>query len=548
MSRFNNLKIGTKLSLGFISIAFLSTLLSFIVNFETIKISEIIIFLILEILFAMVLGTFVSRNINKTLKNLNCMMREMSKGHICESLNISSKDELGEISEEMNRFNDYLQNSILFNINNIANGNFSSGTSLMDDKDEFSLALNRLSNVYKNLKNETDLMVNAFRDGDTDYRINGNEFSGDYKNIIENINWTINEIVAVVRRGYTIMQKLSEGDLSARMDDEYKGKFNRYKNNINHLGESLESMILDITEIIKATSVSTNEISSSIEEISLGTEEQSQQALEVAGAVEEMTKTILETSRNADAATEASKQYGDIAKDGGKVVNETVDGMNKIAAVVKKSADTVHALGVSSKQIGEIIQVIDEIADQTNLLALNAAIEAARAGEQGRGFAVVADEVRKLAERTTKATKEIASMIKQIQKDTDDAVLSMEEGTSEVEKGKKLADHAGISLKQIIDGADKVVDIVTQVAAASEEQSSASEQISKSIETISSVSQQSSASLQQIASAAENLSRLTGNLESQVSKFKIKGFDNELRLVSKQNKNRNQLNPVNSLE
>ncbi len=546
MRRFNSLKINTRLSLGFISIAIFSTLLTFIANFETIKTSEIVIFLILEILLAIGLGTLVSRNINKTLKKIALMMREMSKGHTCESLNISSKDELGEISVEMNRFNNYLQKSILFNINKIADGNFSSDASLIDDKDEFSRALNKLANVYTNLKNETDLMVNAYKNGDTDYRINENKFSGSYKNIIENINWTVNEIVTVVRSGYITMQKLSDGDLSARMDGDYIGNFNRYKDNINHLGESLESMILDISEIIKATSISTNEISSSIEEISLGTEEQSQHALEVAGAVEEMTKTILETSRNADSATEASKQYGDVAKDGGKVVNETIDGMNKITAVVKKSANTVHALGVSSKQIGDIIQVINEIADQTNLLALNAAIEAARAGEQGRGFAVVADEVRKLAERTTKATKEIASMIKQIQKDTDDAVLSMEEGNSEVEKGKKLADHAGISLKQIIDGADKVVDIVTQVAAASVEQSSASEQISKSIETISSVSQQSSASLQQIASAAENLSRLTTNLESHISRFKIKGLNNRTITISKQNKNKNQFLPLNS--
>jgi methyl-accepting chemotaxis protein len=546
MTMFNNLKIGSKLSLGFISIAFFSTLLTYIVNFNTIKIFEIVIFLILEILFAIGLGAIVSRNINRPLKKLSGMMREMSKGHFCENLDISSRDELGEISEEMNRFNNYLQKSILLNINKIAEGNFSSSVSFTDNKDEFSHAFNKLAGVYSNLKNETDLMVDAFKEGNTDYRINGNKFSGDYKNIIENINWTINEIVTVVRQGYAIMEKLSGGDLSARMEEEYKGNFNRYKNNINHLGESLEIMILDIKEIIKATSISTNEISSNIEEISLGTEEQSQQALEVAGAVEEMTKTILETSRNAGSAAEASKQYGDIAKNGGKVVNQTVDGMNKIAAVVKKSADTVHALGVSSKQIGDIIQVINDIADQTNLLALNAAIEAARAGEQGRGFAVVADEVRKLAERTTKATKEIASMIKQIQKDTDDAVISMEEGTSEVEKGKKLADQAGISLKQIIEGAGKVVDIVTQVAAASEEQSSASEQISKSVETISSVSQQSSASLQQIASAAENLSRLTANLESQVSRFKVKDSEKSLRIISASKRSENQFNFVDS--
>jgi methyl-accepting chemotaxis protein len=210
-----------------------------------------------------------------------------------------------------------------------------------------------------------------------------------------------------------------------------------------------------------------------------------------------------------------------IAKEGGKVVSQTIEGMNRVAEVVKKSAETVQALGKSSDQIGEIVQVIDDIADQTNLLALNAAIEAARAGEQGRGFAVVADEVRKLAERTTKATKEIAAMIKQIQKDTEGAVISMKLGTEEVERGKSLADKAGQSLNQIISSADEVVDIVTQVAAASEEQSSAAEQISKNVEAISSVTNESAIGVQHIARAAEDLNRLTVNLHEMISRFKI---------------------------
>jgi methyl-accepting chemotaxis protein len=520
MEWFNNLKIGTKLSLSFISFALFSTFLTFFTGFQTSGTFEIISFLILETILAALLGIFISKNINKTLKNLSRMMHEMRQGHHCEKLNISSKDELGTISLEMNQFSDYLQKSILSNIIKIAEGNFSSESVLLDDKDEFSQAFSKLTNVYINLKNETELMFQAYKDGNTDYRIDEIKFLGDYKKIIGNINKTINEIVMVVRHGYAAMQSFSEGNLSARMDGEYKGNFNRYKNNINHLGESLERMISDVSNIIKDTTSATNEISSSIEEISAGAEEQSQQAVEVAGAVEEMTKTILETSKNAGSAADASKQYGDIAKEGGYAVNRTIEGMNQIAAVVKKSAGTVHELGSSSNQIGEIIQVIEDIADQTNLLALNAAIEAARAGEQGRGFAVVADEVRKLAERTTKATKEIAAMIKKIQKDTQDAVISMEEGTVQVEKGIQLADHAGSSLKQIIDGADKVVDIVMQVAAASEEQSSTSEQISKSIEAISSVTQESSVGLQQIARAAEDLNHLTRSLDSLISNFK----------------------------
>ena len=248
-----------------------------------------------------------------------------------------------------------------------------------------------------------------------------------------------------------------------------------------------------------------------------------------------MTKTILETSKHTTTASEASKNAGKVAKDGGKVVEETIQGMVRISEVVKKSAETVQELGKSSNQIGEIVQVIDDIADQTNLLALNAAIEAARAGEQGRGFAVVADEVRKLAERTTKATKEIANMIKQIQKDTSEAVESMNRGTMEVERGKELANRAGKSLMEIIGASTKVLDDVTQVATASEKQSSTAEQISRSIESISNVTNETASGIQQVARAAEDLNKLTDNLQNLVNKFKIDKEDKKSNYSVRQN-------------
>jgi methyl-accepting chemotaxis protein len=256
-----------------------------------------------------------------------------------------------------------------------------------------------------------------------------------------------------------------------------------------------------------------------------GAQEQTSQAGEVASAVEEMTKTIIENSRNAGSAAETAKRAREAAQAGGKVVSETVVGMRGIAAVVKESAATVTELGKSSDQIGEIISVIDDIADQTNLLALNAAIEAARAGEQGRGFAVVADEVRKLAERTTKATKEIAGMIKKIQADTAGAVRSMEEGTQKVEEGIRLADRAGVSLEEIVAVSQKVTDMMTQIAAASEQQSSASEEISKNVGAISTVTSQTATGTQQIARAAEDLNRMTEKLQELVQRFKLGGAE-----------------------
>ena len=316
------------------------------------------------------------------------------------------------------------------------------------------------------------------------------------------------------------MNKFAEGDLTVQLDIEKQDEIGKLYAGFNLATKNIKEMINTTAEAIQATASASNEISASAEEMAAGSQEQSSQTAEVASAVEQMTSTIMQTTKNAGSAAEFSKKAGLSAKNGGEVVKQTVEGMNRIAKVVGDAASIVKELGNSSNQIGEIIQVIDEIADQTNLLALNAAIEAARAGEQGRGFAVVADEVRKLAERTTKATKEIATMIKQIQKDTGNAVVSIESGTKEVEAGKELAKKAITALDEIIGSTNETIDVVNQVAAASEEQSSAAEQISKSIEGISSVTQESASGIQQIARASEDLSNLTTNLQNLIRKFK----------------------------
>ena len=318
------------------------------------------------------------------------------------------------------------------------------------------------------------------------------------------------------------MDKFSNGDLTVRLQcEKHDELITKLFTGFNNTVLKIKDTITKVSEAVQAAASAANQISSSAEEMAAGAQEQSSQTAEVAAAVEQMTKTIVETTRNTENVSLASKQAGKTANEGGAVVNKTIEGMNRIEEVVRRSAETVQELGKSSDQIGDIAQVIDDIADQTNLLALNAAIEAARAGEQGRGFAVVADEVRKLAERTTKATKEIAEMIKRIQSDTYGAVDSMAKGKEEVEQGKQFALKAGDSLKEIINGANSVVDLVVQVAAASEEQSSTAEEISKNIEAINNVIHESAQGIQQIAMASEHLSKLTNNLQNIVSQFKI---------------------------
>jgi methyl-accepting chemotaxis protein len=328
-------------------------------------------------------------------------------------------------------------------------------------------------------------------------------------------------IVNPLHKTIDMISEMDRGNLTARLSMTRKDEIGQLAQTMDRFADSLQEALLEVSEVVSAAASAAAQISASTEEMAAGANEQTTQAGEVAAAVEEMTQTILENSKNASATSEAAKQSKLAAETGGRVVEETVRGMQRIARVVRTSADTVKALGKSSNQIGEITGVIDDIANQTNLLALNAAIEAARAGEHGRGFAVVADEVRKLAERTTKATKEIAGMIKQIQSETAGAVVSMEAGTREVETGIRLVDEAGMSLHEIVQTSQRVTDMIMQIASASEQQSSASEQIAKNVESISSVTAQTATGTQQVAQAANDLNRLTVQLHDLVARFKL---------------------------
>ncbi len=318
------------------------------------------------------------------------------------------------------------------------------------------------------------------------------------------------------------MERFADGDLTARLTAERDDEIGRLYEGFNRAVVTISELLEQVHQNVEATFGTVKQIGSSTEELAAGVQEQSSQATEVAAAVEQMTATIIENARNAQHTADTAGANGQAAEAGGEVVQQTVAKIREIAAIVSTSAKTVERLGASSDKIGEIVSVINEIADQTNLLALNAAIEAARAGEQGRGFAVVADEVRKLAERTTGATKEIAAMIKGIQAETVEAVEAMQRGTKEVEEGIRLADQAGTALGEIVQGAQNTVDMINQIAAASDEQSTTSEDISRSVESISTVSAESAAGIAEIAQAGDGLHHMTDALRTLLAHFRMR--------------------------
>jgi methyl-accepting chemotaxis protein len=234
-----------------------------------------------------------------------------------------------------------------------------------------------------------------------------------------------------------------------------------------------------------------------------------------------MSATSGDIAQNCQMAAEGAQRATQSAQNGSGVVENTVAVMGQIAEKVQETARTVESLGARSDQIGNIIGTIEDIADQTNLLALNAAIEAARAGEQGRGFAVVADEVRALAERTTRATKEISEMIKAIQKETRGAVIAMEQGVQQVVAGTEEAAKSGDALRDILELINAVSMQVNQIATAAEEQTATISEISSNMHQITEVVQQTSHGAQESATAAAQLNGNAEELQRLVSHFKL---------------------------
>jgi methyl-accepting chemotaxis protein len=312
-----------------------------------------------------------------------------------------------------------------------------------------------------------------------------------------------------------------EGDLTKRVPASGTDEIAVLGNYFNQFIEKLQKMIGKVAHVTDKVASASVELSATAEEISKGTDTLTSRASQTAAAVEEMNATVSQVAQNSGKAATLAQETVKTAKDGGSVVSDTISGMQQLSDAVSSSATIIAELGKSSDQIGEIVRVIEDIADQTNLLALNAAIEAARAGEQGRGFAVVADEVRKLAERTTKATKEIGDMIRQIQQDTRGAVESMQQGTVKVTSGVDLVNRTGKALARIVEMVSESADMIRQIAVASEEQSVATQQIANDIENVAKVTKESASGANESAKASHDLSQLATELQGIVGSFKL---------------------------
>ena len=313
---------------------------------------------------------------------------------------------------------------------------------------------------------------------------------------------------------------IAQGDLSTSIET-LPGDTTSLLAGMKQMQTSLHDVIARINEAAIQLGDASQSMATTAQQVADGSSQQSDSASSIAAAVEQMTVSINLVNDSAKSAHALADEARKLSIEGARHVQDTVTEINTIAGSVDSSTRVVRQLGAQSQKISGIVGVIREIADQTNLLALNAAIEAARAGEQGRGFAVVADEVRKLAEKTATSTQEISIMIAEMQNGTQTAEKQMEQGTLQVGKGVAVAAETGESMSSIESGAGKVLSAVDEISTALQEQAVASNQISQGVEKIAQMTEENSAAVNAVSQAAGELQKLASSLKANVGRFRL---------------------------
>ena len=312
-----------------------------------------------------------------------------------------------------------------------------------------------------------------------------------------------------------------QGDLRQRLESNQHDELGDLVDEFNRFVEKLQGIITNITNTVDELTTETQQMLLITDQSRQGVTQQQSDIEQVATAMNEMSATVQEVAHNAADAASATGEADGEANVGNDVVKQTVNTINELANDIEKAGGVIQRLESDSENIGTVLDVIKSIAEQTNLLALNAAIEAARAGEQGRGFAVVADEVRTLAQRTQKSTQEIQEIIEKLQSGAVQAVDVMNKSSVQAQACVEQADKAGMSLTSITNVVSRINDMNTQIASASEEQSAVTEEVKRNVVTISQVAEQTAQSSKNVAESSENISTLASQLHAMVAKFTI---------------------------
>lgn len=448
------------------------------------------------------------------------MMQEMAQGHLGMRLKMDRRDEIGILTNAMDLFSDYLQNVLVGTMKKIGDGDLSSEVVPKDSKDEIAPAMKATIDFLRDIVAEINMLSKAAVEGKFSTRGDMDRFKGVYKGIIKGLNDVMDAVTDPLNMAAGYLVRVAKGEIPQPITKEYSGDFEALKNNLNDMGAILRGMLGSIRE------TSTN-LTTATSEILAVTTEQASMSSEQSAAVNEATSTLQEVRQTAEQAAERARQLLELAQESTRISDEgiisvqsTQEGMNKIKEQVGTIAETILSLSEQTQQIGEIIATVNDIADQSNLLALNAAIEAARAGEAGKGFAIVAGEVRGLAEQSRQATSQVKDILGEIQKAANTAVMVTEEGTKRAESGVLLTQTSGDAIRSIRERAQQAVQAAQQVAVSTKQQLAGMDQIVTAMESINQATIQSDVGTKQAEKAAHNLNALASQLSKKMEQYK----------------------------
>lgn len=316
------------------------------------------------------------------------------------------------------------------------------------------------------------------------------------------------------------MGNLADGDLTtyATVTEDFTGAI---ADSVNYTIDALRDMVTTINETSHQVSSAAKQTQDTAQHLTEASMHQAEEITSATTAINEMAVSIDEVSRNSEETANKALRSVEYAKNGGEKVRRNIEGMDRIRETIQETSKRIKRLGESSQEIGDIVELINDIAEQTNILSLNAAIQAAMAGEAGRGFAVVADEVQRLAERSSNATKQIEALVKTIQTDTNEAVISMEQSTAGVVNGARLAEESGESLDQIVKVSEDLSGLIQYISASARQQSKAAASVSETMHVIQEITTQTSAGTNETAASIGNLTGLADEMANSVAGFKI---------------------------
>jgi methyl-accepting chemotaxis protein len=487
--------------------------------------------LIAVILTSIIVGAVVAilfgRSISDPLQQVVLMIKDLRNGHLSTRLNIDRKDEIGIMAKTMDEFAENLQTNIVGNIKRLANGEYVEEIEIQDERDEIRPAIRMMMESLDHLHKETLRMTDAAWAGDLKIRGDEKAFHGSYRRIIAGFNKTLDRITEPVNEAMRLAGYYAAGDFTARFDPDIPvaGEFIAYRDALNTIGIELSRLMKLITEeLYEGISV----ISSASSEIIGVTSHLSSESSQTVRIVDETTNAVESVRIQTDRANQKTREVTEkamktsfVSKDGQRSIQEILDGMNQIRRQMDVIGTNVVKLSEQSNAVGEIIATVTDISEQSNLLAVNASIEAAKAGEFGKGFAVVADEIHNLAEQSKQATSHIRTILTDIQRGVSGTVVSVDRGSASVEDTVRLTSQAREAIEvlasAVADSSKEAYEIADSIA----EQASGMDRISHAMEKIQEAARKNLENTQKAEKTAEDLHELGIRLKKITEQYHV---------------------------